>query len=102
MIPIENVFKILDFEFERIVNLFSTETWKFYKFGQGGPHKRELTRLTKFANEMDLVIFENFGEHEENASFSKLIVLCLSISKDANEHSIIDFRNQLKRMRKQL
>jgi hypothetical protein len=102
-VPIDYALKALDNEFKEVVKLFSTEDWKFYKFGQGGPYKRTLTRLTQFENEMDPVIFEHFGAKEENASFGKLIILCLSAKNSKGEYkNVSTFKRQLKNMREQL
>lgn len=103
-VPIDYALKALDNEFKEVIKLFSKEDWKFYKFGQGGPYKRYLTRLTQMSNEYDPVIYGRFGIHEDNASFNKLIVLCLDSAKDAKKErrNISTFKRQLKRMGDQL
>ena len=102
--PIEHALKVLKNEFERIINIFTADAWKYYKFEQKGPYKRTLTKLVEMKNEMDFIIFENFGNHKENASFTRLIDLCLETAKDPEKtkEDIITFRKQLKRMQKQL
>lgn len=104
-VPIDHALKVLDYEFEEVVKLFETDDWKFFKFGVGGPYKRHLTKLTEMSKEMDSVIFDRFGVHEDNASFTSLIVLCLDNAKGdyQKEYKGVDtFRRQLKRMRGQL
>lgn len=104
-VPIDHALKVLDYEFEEVVKLFSKDEWKFFKFGAGGPYKRYLTSLTKMSKEMDFVIFDHFGIHENNASFTRLILLCLNNAKgdSQKEYKGVDtFRRQLKRMRKQI
>jgi len=103
-VPIDYALKYLSEEFETMAKLFPTDDWKKFKFGLGGPHKRVLTKLQRLANEMDPVIFEHFGLHEENASFKKLIVICLrndDTYKELYKH-VNSFRCQLKRMKGQL
>jgi hypothetical protein len=103
-IPIDYALKVLNNEFKEVIKIFQTDTWKFYKFGQDGPYKRHLTKLTQMSNEYDPVIYDRFGIHEDNASFNKLIVLCLDSAKDAKkEHkNVSTFKRQLKRMGDQL
>lgn len=99
---IENVLKILEHEFKTMKELFEKDDWKFFKFGQGGPYKRTLTLMQKKAKEYDPVLIDHFGLHKETASFNKLIVLCISASKNPKDrHKDIDrFQRQINRMRK--
>jgi len=104
-VPINYALEVLDNEFEKVVGLFSKDDWQFYKFGNGGPYKRYLTNLTQMGNEYDPIIFDRFGIHENNASFNKLIVLCLTNAKKnyQKEYKEVDtFRRQLIRMRRQI
>jgi len=104
-VPINYALEVLDNEFEKVVGLFSKDDWQFYKFGNGGPYKRYLTNLTQMGNEYDPIIFDRFGIHENNASFNKLIVLCLNSAQKNYQKEykgINTFRRQLTRMKKQL
>ena len=97
--PIENILKILEEEFERMMKIFDTKDWKFYKFGQGGPYKRTLSLLKKQADEYDKIIFERFGTSEETPSFMRLIVLCISNTGDSYE-KLWAFKKQIQFMRR--
>jgi hypothetical protein len=102
-VPIDHALKVLESEFKTMTKLFPTDDWKKFKFGLGGPHKRILTKLQRLSNEMDSVIAENFGTHDDNASFGKLIALCLrndNTYKELYKHVSV-FRRQLKRMKRQ-
>lgn len=100
--PLSNILKELSEDFERMVKLFPTEDWRFYKFGLGGPHKRALTKLTYKAKKYDQEIFDFFGAHKETVSYKSLIVLCLKMDPTPKElHSLVDtYRRCLARMRK--
>ncbi|MDP8268290.1 MAG: hypothetical protein P9L97_06125 [Candidatus Tenebribacter davisii] len=100
--PIEHSLKMLEEVFEEQVILFGTDDWKFYKFGLGGPYKRNLTKLQRLSDDHDEVIQTHFGLSEETASFNKLIVLCLSAAKDPKERfkNIDTFRRQIARMKR--
>jgi len=82
-IPIENILKLLEEEFERMITLFKEDDWKFYKFGQGGPYKRTLSHIQKMSKKYDKIIFARFGINKETASFNKLIVICLQTAKNS-------------------
>jgi len=95
------ILKMLEEEFEIMVKLFNDDTWKFYKFGQGGPYKRTLTKLQEKSNKYDQVISDFFGFSKETASFKKLVVLCISAVDSPKERydKIDTFRRQIKLMR---
>ena len=102
VLPVEAVLKKLDHEFKTMKDLFEKDDWKFFKFGQGGPYKRTLSLIQKMSNKHDPVLFEHFGLNEETASFNKLIVLCISASKNPKDRykDIDRFQRQINRMRK--
>lgn len=99
---VEDVLKILEHEFNEMKALFDKDNWKFFKFGQGGPYKRTLTRLQKLSNDHDPVLFGHFGAFEETASFNKLIVLCLSAADNPKDRykELDGFERRIQRMRK--
>ena len=99
---INSAVEILEFEFERMVEIFKTPEWKLYKFGAGGPYKRELTKLQKLSNKYDIILQNSFGIDSDIASFNSLINLCIFVSKvSKNEYnSIQKFKKQLTRMKK--
>ena len=102
--PLDKILKMLEEEFNIMLELFEKEDWKFFKFGQGGPYKRTLTKLQRKSNDHDKEIFNRFGVREETASFNKLIVLCLSVAENHKERykNLDTFKRQIKRMRRQL
>lgn len=100
MAELTTVLKILQDECDGMTELFYTEDWKKFKFGQGGPYKRTLSLLQKKANDYDQIIFDFFGAHEETASFNKLIVICLKNETPKELYKNVDtFKRQLKRMK---
>jgi len=101
--PLDYTLNLLEGEFEELVALFPTKEWKYFKFGQGGPHKRVLQKLTKMAQEYDKVIIEHFGLNEEIATFRRLVGIGLLNEEPKDLHKICDtFRRQIKRMKGQL
>ena len=101
--PLDYTLQLLEDEFEALVKLFPTKEWKFFKFGQGGPHKRVLQRLTRMAQEYDSVIIDSFGLSEEIATFRRLVGLGLRNEEPKELYKLCDtFRRQLKRMKGQL
>ncbi|MHA1739236.1 MAG: hypothetical protein ACTSWD_11670 [Candidatus Heimdallarchaeota archaeon] len=99
---LESILKLLKEDFETIEELFGKDDWLFYRFGNGGPYKRTLTKIMEKSKKYDQIIFDYFGANEETASFNKLIVLGLSAAKKSKErHKNIDtFRRQIQRMGK--
>lgn len=102
---LKEILELLEEEFNNIIEIFKTEKWKFYKFGQGGPYKRTLTRLQRKANEHDKKIFTSFGQSGEIATFGGLIIICLNtingLPKDIQKQTST-FRRQIQRMKRQL
>lgn len=98
---IDAILKLLDEEFERMIELFEKEDWQFYKFGQGGPYKRTLTHLMDKSKKYDVIINDHFGYYDEIATFNKLTVLCLSASenKKQRDRNINEFRQKIERMK---
>lgn len=103
VLPLNDSLKLLSEEFEKLIELFDKEDWKFYKFGKGGPYSRTLTKIQYMSNDHDEQIFKYFGSHEETASFNKLVVLCIRNESPRVMHKLIDtFRRQIERMRRVL
>ncbi|MCP4371988.1 MAG: hypothetical protein GY797_28295 [Deltaproteobacteria bacterium] len=102
--PIENILKLLEEEFERMAKLFKEDDWKFYKFGQGGPYKRALSILTKDAGNYDKTIIDHFGLSKEVATFRSLITLCLNQAKNPKEEykEVDSFRRRIQFLRRQV
>lgn len=99
---IKNIIKLLEENFVRMTELFKKDDWKFYKFGLGGPYKRELTVLVKLSKKHDKTLQDHFGLTEDTANFAKLIVLCLAAVENPKEmyNNIDTFKRQIRRMKK--
>lgn len=104
ILTIENTIKKLSEEFEELMLTFEKDDWKFFKFGQGGPYKRELSKIQKLSASYDKTILDRFGTSKEIATFSGLIVLSLAYAGNPKkEYKRIDtFRRQIKWMQRVL
>ena len=93
----------LEKEFEYVINMFPIESWKFFKFGRGGPYYEKLVSLTKKKEKYDKKIFNYFELEKDTASFGKLIVLCLRNETPKTKYKAIDtIKRQLRHMKRKL
>ncbi len=98
---LEAIIKELEEEFETMTELFGREEWQFFKFGQGGPYKRTLTKLMEKSKKYDQIIFDHFGLREEIASFNKLIILSIDIAETPKDRykNLDTLKRQIQRMK---
>lgn len=99
---IKDILDDLKKEIEYMESVFSTEDWKFYKFGRGGPYYSKLIEMTEKCIKSDEKLRNHFKLKKDTASYGTLIVLCMGNDIKERTKSLNRFKRQINHMREKL